>query len=321
MSTILITGGTGLIGSALAVKLIAEGHHVVTLTRKKGKVEQRLAGLCEEAIWDINSRQVDEVAIAKADYIIHLAGAGISEKRWTDKRKKIIRDSRIKSSELIAHALHVIPNKIRAVVSASAVGWYGPDIASSAGKSFNETAAPGNDFLGETCRLWEQSIGEVARQGTRLVIVRTGIVLDNKGGALPEFRKSLKLGIAAILGSGKQMISWIHIDDLCRIYLKAIDDENMIGTFNAVAPAPVSNRSLTLELARRVRGPNFLAVHVPAFALRIIFGEMSIEVLKSCSVSAEKIMAKGFRFLYPDIESALNALLRRPRGSGSARDE
>jgi len=300
MSTILITGGTGLIGSALTRLLTERGYRVIILTRKKGG---------EGTHWDPDSGFIDPEAIRRADYIVHLAGAGVADKRWSPARKKVIVESRTKSSALVAKALKEIPNKVQAVISASAIGWYGPDPVIPNPRPFEETAPADDDFLGETCRLWEDSIQPVAEAGRRLVVIRTGIVLSDKGGALAEFRKPVRLGLAAILGSGRQVVSWIHIDDLCRLYLAAIEQKEWSGVFNGVAPQPVDNRTLMLTLGRRLKGRYFVPVYIPSFFLKIGLGEMSIEVLKSTTVSAKKTRAAGFQFIYPSLDSALDELL------------
>jgi uncharacterized protein (TIGR01777 family) len=300
MSTILVTGGTGLIGNALSQMLTQQGHHVIVLTRTP-----RGAG---QAHWDPSTGAIDADAIRQADYIVHLAGAGVADKRWSDKRKKVIEESRVSGCATIVKALQAIPNKIRAVISSSAIGWYGPDPSIPNPQPFEETAPPDTDFLGETCRLWEEAIAPVESLGKRLVIIRTGIVLSQKGGALREFMKPVKLGVAAILGGGRQMVSWIHIDDLCRLYLHAIEKESWHGPYNGVAPNPVDSRTLTLALARRLKGRYFVPVYIPAFFLKIALGEMSIEVLKSSTISANKARSAGFQFLYPGIEAALDQL-------------
>ena len=200
-------------------------------------------------------------------------------------------------------------NKVKAVISASAIGWYGADVTSdSKHQGFLETDKVATGFLGETCKLWEESVDPVQQLGIRLVKLRTGIVLSNDGGALAEFKKPIKMGIAGILGNGKQIVSWIHIDDLCRMYIAAIENDLMSGSYNAVAPEPVSNKMLTLELAKRIKGKFFIPVHVPAFVLQLMLGESSVEVLKSSTVSSEKIRQTGFKFLYPDIKCALQQL-------------
>jgi len=319
MSTILITGGTGLIGTALTQLLTRKGHRVIILSRNANVAKGRpSAGLPEQAgpahprpeaaHWDPSTGIIDAAAVSQADYIIHLAGAGVADKRWSAKRKKVIEDSRVDGCKLLVKALREQPNHVRAVISSSAIGWYGPDPVVPNPHPFEETAPADKDFLGETCRRWEEAIAPVEELGKRLVVIRTGIVLGTKGGALKEFMKPVKLGVAAILGSGRQAVSWIHIDDLCRLYLHAIEQESWHGPYNGVAPYPVDNRTLTLALARRLKGRYFVPVYIPSFLLKIALGEMSIEVLKSTTVSAGKARSAGFQFLYPTIEPALDQL-------------
>ena len=307
MATVLITGGTGLIGKALSKLLLEKGYDVIFLTRNAEKQRSKPDNRISYASWDIKKKIIDVGAIRKADYIIHLAGAGVADKRWTTARKKEILDSRTKSSALIIKTLKDNDNKVKAVVSASGIGWYGPDTAP--GTRFKEEDPAHIDFLGQTCLHWEQSIQPVTEMGKRLVILRTGIVLSKDGGALPEFKMPIRFAVAAILGNGKQIVSWIHIDDLCRIYLNAIENENLIGVYNAVAPQPLSNKDFTVQLAKAMNGNLFIPVPVPSFVLKIVLGEMSLEVLKSATVSAEKILQAGFVFKYPGVEKALASLL------------
>ena len=318
MSTILVTGGTGLIGTALTQQLLEKGYRVIVLSRNPAAGTPGTPGGSEEARtrptgaqraqWDPSTGAIDPDAVSQADYIIHLAGAGVADKRWSAKRKKIIEESRVTGCATIVNALQAIPNKVRAVISSSAIGWYGPDPVIPNPQPFEEMAEADTDFLGETCRRWEEAIAPVTALGKRLVILRTGIVLSKKGGAFKEFMKPVKLGVAAILGSGRQTVSWIHIDDLCRLYLHAIEQDSWHGPYNGVAPHPVNNRTLTLALARRIKGRYFVPVYIPSFFLKLALGEMSIEVLKSTTVSADKTHAAGFQFLYPSIEAALDHL-------------
>ena len=310
MATVLLTGGTGMIGTHLQKFLVEKGYSVIVLARDDADANSQGPNTTY-AKWNVEKGGIDKDAIASADYIIHLAGANVAGKRWTNKRKKEIVESRTKSADLLATSLTQIPNKVKAVISASAIGWYGHDTAQSKLHGFKEDAPSANDFLGNTCKAWEDSISPVLKLSKRLAIFRFGIVLSKEGGALSEFKKSLKFGVAAILGNGKQIISWIHIDDLCRLLLFAIEHEYISGVYNAVAPQPVSNKSFTLLLAKTMRGKFFIPVHVPVFALKLRLGEMSVEVLKSATVSSEKISDTGFRSLYPSLQAALENLEKK----------
>ncbi len=300
MATICITGGNGMIGKKLTRRLVENGHKIIILSRYPGPSDS------EQIIyrkWDITNRYLDPEAIAQTDIIIHLAGANVAEKRWTSQRKNEIISSRTESGRLLVKALQSNPNRVKTIISASAIGWYGPD----RGEVFTEDTPNYPDFLGDTCKQWEESLHPVKTMGVRLVTLRIGIVLSNEGGALTEFKKPVQFGIAPILGSGQQIISWIHIDDLCRIFEKSMADINMNGIYNAAAPQPISNKDFILTLAKSMR-KFFIPIHVPAFALKIALGEMSIEVLKSCTVSSAKIQQQGFQFLYPSLEAAVKQL-------------
>ena len=308
MARVLITGGTGLVGTAVKNLLLQKGYEVLLLTRSTVSKEGY-------AHWDIDAGTIDATAIAGADYIIHLAGAGVADKRWSVARKQEILDSRTKSSALLVKALQETPNKVKAVISASAIGWYGPDNTNGgnnniASQGFVETDPSYPDFLGTTCAAWEASIEPVTSPGLqkRLVCLRTGIVLSKHGGALKEFLKPLAVRMAAVLGNGKQMISWIDVRDLAKMFVYAIEHENLSGSYNAVAPSPVSNKTLTKTLASVLYGKFYITTYVPSFVLKIMLGEMSIEVLKSTTVSAQKIQDTGFVFDYPEITKSLSSL-------------
>ncbi|MBL0145123.1 MAG: TIGR01777 family protein [Chitinophagaceae bacterium] len=301
MQTILITGGTGLVGRALSEFMTQRGYKVIILSRAESKSSQN--NNITYAKWDINNNYIDIDAIKKADCIIHLAGAGVMDKKWTTDYKKEIIDSRTISSRLLIQALRQCQHNVKAVISSSAIGYYGKD--EKPGYFFDEDDEADNSFLGNTCKLWEASIEPVKELKIRLVKFRIGIVLSKQGGALAEFIKPLKLRIAAILGNGQQMVSWIHINDLCRLFLFAIENQNMQGVFNAVAPTPVSNKYLTLSLAKIIAPTFYIPIYVPAFLLKLILGSKSIEVLKSTTVSCQKLINTGFTFLHSTIGEAL----------------
>jgi uncharacterized protein (TIGR01777 family) len=302
MDTVLITGGTGLVGRALSRLLTEVGYKVIILSRNKGNATDNQ--LISYAQWDVARKTIDVEALQQADYIVHLAGANVGDKRWTSSRKKEILNSRVQSSALLYDTLEKHPNKVRKIISASATGYYGPD----QGHAFIESDPPANDFLGATCVLWEESVLKMKQLGKKVVILRTGIALSKEGGALKEFYKPLRFGFATILGNGEQYISWIHIHDLVRLYLSAIVNHELEGTYNAVAPNPVQHKELVMTMAQIAKGKSFISVHVPSFALKIGLGEMSIEVLKSCNASAAKIQKTGFVFSYPDIKSAMEKI-------------
>ncbi|HCL05939.1 MAG TPA: TIGR01777 family protein [Chitinophagaceae bacterium] len=311
METVLITGGTGMVGRYLTQNLQQKGYAVNWLSRKAGETsiggDKKQGNKVQVFQWDIDKQTIDSEAISSADHIIHLAGAGVADKRWTPKRKEEILDSRTKSSALIVKALSEIPNKVKTVVSASAIGWYGPDRPDSK-SPFTEDAPYYSGFLGDTCKAWEDSIAPVTTLNKRLVRLRIGIVVSGTGGAITEFKKPLRAGIAPIFGSGKQIVSWIHIYDLCNFFLYAMENRDIQGIFNAVAPNPVSSRALIFALGRSMEKKLLIPVPVPSFLLKIILGEMSIEILKSATVSSKKAEAAGFQFSYPTIEQAVENL-------------
>lgn len=326
MSTILITGGTGLIGKKLSKLLTEKGHEVIIVSRGESKAavnsptgsgkqassgKQADAPSVAVAHWDTEKQVIDKAAIEKADYIINLAGAGVADKRWSKKRKQEIIDSRVKSGELIVKALKETPNKVKAVISASAIGWYGDDEKRKASKkAFTEDDPVDSDYLGQVVKVWEESVEPVTALGKRLVKLRLGIVLSADGGALKEFMTPVKFGVATILGSGKQLISWIHIEDAARLFIYAIEHEELSGVYNAVAAQAVTNKTFNTLLADKLKGKFHIPLYVPSFVLKIVLGEMSVEVLKSATVSNTKVSNAGFQFLYPTIDTALTNLVK-----------
>jgi len=302
METVLITGGTGMIGKALTEALIERGYNVIILTRHITDEQKTINDKLSYAAWDVKNQVLDKEAFAKANYIIHLAGANFADKRWSEKVKNEIVSSRVDSAKLIIESLKTTPNKVDVVISASGISWYGHDKA--AAKSFQENDPPAHDFMAQTCQQWEAAIEPASFLGKRLIKFRIGPVLSADGGAYVEFKNPVKFGLAGIIGNGKQIISWIHIDDLVRAILFSMENERMEGVYNAVSPVPISNKRLILEIAKHTRKP-FIPIHAPAFVLKIVFGEMINEILKSTTVSSAKLQQAGFIFQYPDIESAI----------------
>lgn len=302
MSTILITGGTGVIGKHLSEKFKEKGYSVAILSR----VSRHDTDIRSYA-WNIDKSEIEKLAIETADSIIHLAGANIGDKRWSNKRRQLIIDSRIKTGKLIFEKLKENKNKPKAFISASAIGFYG---TITTNKIFSETDPPSSDFLGDTCRQWEQSADRFEELGIRTVKIRTGLVLTKQGGVLAKMILPINIGIGSAMGSGRQHMPWIHIDDLCGIYIKAVEDTEMNGAYNAVAPEHKTNKDFTKTLARVLKKPYWFP-NIPALLLKLIFGKMSEILLKGSRVSSEKITSAGYRFKFTNLESALLDLLTK----------
>ena len=306
MQTVLITGGTGMIGQALAKQLLANGYDVIILSRNPKRSSRPHLTYAK---WDIEKGEIDEYALVNTNIIVHLAGEGVADKRWSDKRKQTIVDSRVQSGNLLVKALSENKHQVKTFIAASAIGWYGPDTAKSLEEGFVETDAADNSYLGNTCKLWEQSTEAIGGMGIRLVRLRIGIVFNKKGGALAEFLKPAKFALATILSNGKQIVSWIHHHDLCKMIQYAIETPALQGVYNAVAPNPVTNKRLVITIAKNTY-PIYFPSFVPSFVLKLMLGEMSIEVLKSTKVSAQKIQDAGFVFDYPNVEEAIIDLIK-----------
>jgi uncharacterized protein len=295
MKKILITGGSGLVGKQITGLLEKNGYEVAWLSRNPEKYKQK------SFAWDVNEQTIDPEALLWADGIIHLAGEGVADKRWTAERKKAILQSRTQSTLLLKHAIEKSKKKPEVFVSASAVGYYGFNTGDAL---MDENGQNGNDFLAQVVNAWEDEVEKIADAGIRTVLLRIGIVLDKKGGAL---REMLKPPIAAPLGDGQQWMSWIAIDDLARIFLFAIENREVKGIYNAVGPNPATNAELTKAAAKKV-GKIFVGIGVPGFALKVILGEMAQMVLGGNKVSANKILKAGFEFKYPVLEDALEKI-------------
>ncbi len=295
MASILVTGGTGLIGSNLCKILKSKGHTVSILSRSKAKKPNVFN-------WNIEENYIDKEAVINSDYIIHLAGAGIADKRWTSERKKVLIDSRVKSTNLLFQKVTALNPKLKGFISASGVGYYG---ALTSEKIFDEQSAPSNDFLSEICILWEKEATKFNSLNIRTVIFRTGVVFSKQGGALEKILKPVKLNVGAALGTGKQYMPWIAIEDLCNMYVSAIENTELNGIYNAVAPEHITNKELTESIAKTLKKPLWLP-NVPSFILKIILGELAAILLEGSRVSCEKIINTGFNFKYPSVKNYLH---------------
>ncbi len=296
---ILITGASGLIGSRLTELLLQKGYQVSHLGRSKK------TGSVPSFIWDVDKGVLDQQALEGVDTIIHLAGAGVADKRWTESRKKEILESRTKSSLLLYNTLANTNHTVKSVVSASAIGYYGFGFGEEV---FTEVSQPGNDYLAQVVKEWEESVDKISSLNLRLVKLRIGIVLSDKGGALVEMAKPIRLGIGAALGTGKQYLSWIHLDDLCAMFIKAVEDETLQGAYNATSGDWVTNQELTKLIAKVLKRP-LLLPNVPGFIMKIIVGEMAVIVVNGSKVAADKIKKTGFKFNHTDLETTLKSLL------------
>jgi uncharacterized protein (TIGR01777 family) len=295
--TILITGGTGLIGSRLTALLLEKGYTINHLSRRKNP-----APAVNTFFWDLDKGEIDECCIDGVDIIIHLAGEGIADKRWTEDRKKAIAESRTKGIRLIYDLLKKKKHQVKSVISASAIGYY----SDRGDELLTEDSAPNNDFMAHCCVEWEAAVDEGRQLGLRVTKFRTGVVLDN-GGALEKMAAPVKWYVGSPLGSGKQWIPWIHVQDVIDMYLFAIEHEDFEGVYNMVAPNPVTNKQLTKAVARQLHRPLWLP-NVPAFLLKLLLGEMSTIVLGSTKVSAQKMEDAGFKFKFTGITDALKEI-------------
>jgi uncharacterized protein (TIGR01777 family) len=288
MSKILITGGTGLVGTRLTQMLVDRNHDVVILSRNpKNKNEFK---------WDVSKNYVNIKAFKNVDYIIHLAGAGIADERWNAERKKIIIDSRVKTANLIFNVIKENSIKIKGFISASGIGYYG---AITTTTIFKEKDTVGNDFLGDVCKKWEDAAHQFSTESIPVTILRTGIVLAKKGGALDK----MKTPIISPLGSGKQYLAWIHIDDLCQMYIQSIEAD-LTGIYNAVAPQHQTSITFSKTLADSIKKP-YLGIGVPGFMLKILFGELAVILLEGSRISTKKIEKNGFSFRFKTLKKAL----------------
>ena len=300
---VLISGGSGFIGRHLTALLIAKGYSVSILSRSEKQNKENVFYYK----WDVVNQTIDEKAVLNADYIIHLAGENIAEQRWTAKRKAAIIDSREQSTLLLYSVLKKNNKKLDAFISASAVGIYG---AVNGEEICTEDMPPANDFLGYTCQKWEDSLDFIENLNSRTVMIRTGLVLGKNEGFLKKLTPLFKYRLGSALGSGKQYMPWIHVDDLCAIYYQAIINPAMSGPYNAAINDNTTNSVFSKTLAC-VFGYSIWLANVPAFVLKLFMGQMAIIVLTGRRVSSDKIEQTGFKFQFKNLEGALrNCLIK-----------
>jgi uncharacterized protein (TIGR01777 family) len=298
---ILITGGSGLVGRALSKLLSGQGYEVSWLSRRAGT-----EGAIRIFAWHYPDGYCDPAALDGVHAIVHLAGAGIADQRWTRARKSEIVQSRVATAQLLFDTAQKLGKWPATFVTAGGINYYGTNTGAGA---HTEADPPGTDFLAQCCVNWEAA-AHTFSQHSRVVILRTGVVLAAGGGALPKMAAPVKWGLGAALGTGRQYVPWIHIDDLCAMYLHAITHANVAGAYNAVAPQHCTNMALTKAIAHVLGKPLWLPP-VPGFVLRMALGEMSALVLEGSMASAKRIQDTGFRFAYPDLEEALRAIYKK----------
>ena len=298
--SVLITGGSGLIGRYLTAVLLSEGYAIAHLSRNtntSGKV--RVFG------WNPEKKIADPGMFEGVDYLIHLAGANIGDKPWTKRRKEEIVTSRVETARLLHKIVRENRITLKGFITASATGYYG---SLTSERIFTEEDPPAEDFLGITCRLWEEGAELFADMGIRTVKIRTAVVLEKSDSALSKLMKPAKFGLVIRVGNGKQYFPWIHINDLCNIYLMALKDRNMSGAYNAVSPGHINHNDFVRTMAAVMDKPVFLPPF-PAVLIRLIMGEMSDIVLKGSRISGEKIIRAGYSFRFDNLNAALNDVI------------
>lgn len=298
---IIISGGSGLVGSHLIPKLLQRGHSIVNLTTKRNSASSKSNNF-SESYWSPSEGKIDHTIFDGADAVINLAGFSVSN-RWTDDNRKKMINSRIQSTDLLVKAIIDNEVPVKTFITASASGFY-----ASSEKLLSEDENKGVGFLPDLTAEWEKASEMLTRHNVRRVALRIGVVLAKEDGALVKMLPFFKMGLGSAVGSGKQWMSWIHIDDLCNMFIYALDNNNLEGIYNAASPNPSTNKEFSAELAKALGKPFFLPA-VPEFALKIAFGEMASMLLESRKLSSRKIENTGFKFTYPAIGAALKQIL------------
>lgn len=305
---VIITGGTGLIGSNLAQRLAAANYDVIILSRNPDKTTGLPAGV-KAVRWDSQTAEGWGHLADGAKAIVNLAGASIAgdgfiPSRWTDKRKKLILDSRVKAGQAVVEAVDAAASKPELIIQSSAVGYYGPH----GDETLSEATGPGHDFLAQVCQAWERSVQSVVQQGVRLVVIRTGVVLSTQDGAFPLLLLPHKLFVGGPMGSGKQWLPWIHLEDEVRAIQFLIENSQAQGVYNLCAPEPVTNRQMSQAIGKAISRPSFLPV--PGFALKLLLGEAASLVLDGQRQIPQRLTHSGFTFSHPDLLPAIRHLVQ-----------
>ncbi len=299
MKKVLVAGGTGLVGSRLVNRMIDTGYHVHILSRKHVENSPQISYF----VWDTKRETIDLDAL-EVDYIVNLAGAGIADSRWTDSRKKVLIDSRVKTNELLKKGMDKVGNKYETIISASAIGIYGD----RGDEVLTEDSQPGKGFMVECCQKWEESSQLLRSHTDRHSILRIGIVLSTQGGALPKILLTKRARVINFFGDGSQYYSYIHIDDLCQVILNGLTDDNYAGIINVVVPESISNKEFAKRIAQVLPGP-YATLPAPEWGLRIVLGEMADVVLNSNRVIPSKLMKLNFPYQYPELEACVEHLM------------
>ncbi len=295
---ILISGSTGLVGTELVHRLSERDHTVVRLVRRAATSEHEIE-------WDPAGGRLDPGAVSGFDAVVHLAGENVAGRRWSAKQKEAIRSSRVDGTRLLAEALATTESPPRSLVCASAIGFYG----SRGDEELTEDSSPGDEFLSDVCRAWEEAARPAIDRGIRTAFLRYGVILSDRGGALAKMLTPFKLGVAGKMGHGRQWMSWLSLDDAAGIILHALETESLEGPINAVSPSPVTNLQFTKALGAELRRPTVFPM--PAFAARLAFGEMADALLLgSTRVIPNQLLRSDYKFRHRELQSALHDILQ-----------